>query len=73
MSTYKAVHGSVDLLINAAALALAVLDSGVDQTLVGGLACRSEDERWVRGRILGLVDIDSCAMCVSLARRLQAI
>ena len=58
--THKTVHGRVSLLLDAAALLLAVLDSSIDQTLVRGLVRRGEDERRVGGRILGLVDIDSC-------------
>ena len=65
--TYETVHGGVDLVVNAAALCLAGSDSGINEALVGGLVGRREDERRVGGRILGLVDIDSYAMCVSLA------
>ena len=70
METHQTVHGGIDLLIDAAALLLALRDSRINQTLVLGLSGRSEDERRVGGRILGLVDIDSCTMraqvsCVS--------
>lgn len=58
--THKAVHGRIGLLLDAAAFLLAVLNSSIDQTLVVRLVRRGEDERRVGGRILGLVDIDSC-------------
>ena len=57
--THQTVHSSIDLLVNAAALALSVLNSSIDQALVGGLVRSSEDERGVRSRVLRLVDIDS--------------
>ena len=57
--TYETVHGSIDLVVNVAALCLAGGDSGINEALVGGLVGRREDERRVGGRILGLVDIDS--------------
>ena len=60
--THKAVQGSVRLVIDTAALLLAGLDGGIDQALIPGVVCRSEDERRVGRRILGLVDIDSCPM-----------
>ena len=58
--THEAVHSSVNLVVDAAALALAEFHGGVNETLVRGLVGRREDERGVGGRILGLVDIDSC-------------
>ena len=61
METHQTVHGGIDLLIDAAALLLAGRDRVVDQTLVCGLVRSREDERRVRRRILGLVDIDRCA------------
>ena len=57
--TYETVHGSIDLVVNAAALCLAGGDSGINEALVGGLVGCREDERRVGGCILGLVDIDS--------------
>lgn len=57
--TYETVHGRVGLGLDVTALGLTGLDSSIDQALVSGLVCSSEDERRVGRRVLGLVDIDS--------------
>ena len=57
--TYETVHGGVDLVVDAASLALAKLYSDIDEALVSRLSSSREDERRVGRRILGLVDIDS--------------
>lgn len=49
---YETIEGSVGLGVEVAALLLAVLDRNIDQFLVLGLACRSENERRVGRRIL---------------------
>jgi hypothetical protein len=54
----QVVQCAVDLVLNVLSVLLAVLDSGVDQLLVLLLLGRSEDERGVGGRILGLVLVD---------------
>lgn len=72
--TYQAVSGSVNLAFEVSTLALAVLDGSIDQTLVCGLVSSRENERGVSGRILGLVDIDSCIEnCYKAVSRPQAI
>ena len=59
MLTHETVHGGVHLDVKVTALALTKLDGILDKSLVSGLVGRSEDERGVGRRILGLVDIDS--------------
>lgn len=59
-STYQSVSRSLDLLVNAATLVLAICYGSINQTLVAGLVGSSEDERRVCGCILGLVHIDCC-------------
>lgn len=51
----EVVEGGIDLLLDGAAVLLAVLNGGIDQLRVLGLLGGSEDERGVGGRILGLV------------------
>lgn len=65
MNTHQTVERSVSLIVNATTLALPVLDSSVNQTLVSGLVGGGENERRVGGSILWLVDVDSCPMFVS--------
>ena len=69
VGAYQAVHGGVDLVVNIATLALAERNRSVDEALVSGLVRCCEDERWVGGSILGLVDIDSCARVRSASSR----
>lgn len=54
----QVVQRGVDLLVGGAAVALAVLDGGIDQLCILGLLGRSEDERGVGRRILRLVLVD---------------
>ena len=54
----EVVEGGIDLLVDVAAVLLAVLDGGVDELLVLGLLGGSEDERGVGRGILGLVLVD---------------
>lgn len=59
----QAVQGSVDLLVDGAAVLLAVGDGGIHQRgVLGLLGCR-EDQGRVGGGILGLVLGDGCGSC----------
>ena len=59
--TYEAVHGSIHLSLKVTTFALAELDRIFNEPLVSRLVCCGKNERRVRRRILGLVDIDRCA------------
>jgi hypothetical protein len=63
---HEAVHGGGGLIVDGAALLLAVLDGVVDQVLVRGLARSREDQRRVRRRILCVASV-STATCVIAA------
>lgn len=67
----EAVEGVVDLLVNGAALFLAVGQSGVNQLGVLGLLGGGEDERRVGGGILGLVLVDGWERELAFARKRQ--
>ena len=54
----EVVQCGVDLVVDAAAVLLAILDGGVDELRVLGLLRRGEDERGVGRGILGLVLVD---------------
>lgn len=54
----EVVQCGVNLLLDVAAVLLAILDSRVNQLLVLGLLGRGEDERGVGGRILWLILVD---------------
>jgi len=54
----QAVEGSVDLLVNIFAVALAVLDGGVNELGVLGLFRRGKNQGGVGGGILRLVLVD---------------
>lgn len=56
--THQSVHRSIRLIIDAATLALPILNSSINQTLISRLVGRSKDKRRVGRRILGLIDID---------------
>ena len=58
LRTHQAVDSGANLGVDVSTLALAKLDSDVNQTLILGLVDSCEDEGGVRGGILGLVSID---------------
>lgn len=60
IGTHQTVRGILDLLVNRAALLLGVLDRDINDTRVLLLLRGSQDQRRVRGRILGFVDGDAC-------------
>lgn len=59
LKTYQAIHGCLNLRWEVTTLALAVLDSGINQLGIVGLVRRCEDKRGVRSSILQSASVDT--------------